>query len=155
MNFLWKKVPNPPPWGRWWAQNKSSRAARSGSFQRKIKTVDKDSHWLTWVLGWRRSFNNFIDSSHFFGSNWGQSYLVTLVTQQNCTKCLEILILFHNLHILASDQTSCFFFSEQLSLQKATLIVFWATSEQLFKKLGETFWNNLEQLVESPKCWLY
>ena len=61
---------------------------------------------------WRRSFNNFISSLLFFGFNWGQSCLATLVTPQNCTKCL---LLLYNLHILASDQKKVLFYEQPMS----------------------------------------
>ena len=68
-----------------------------------------------------------------------------LVTSQNCTTTIEVLLLLYNLHIFASDQikeernnnnnkkwlVATF---EQLSLQKATF-------EQLFEKLRATFWE--------------
>ena len=38
--FLVKKGANPPPWGRSWAQDKSSRAARSAAFR-------ENSEWWT------------------------------------------------------------------------------------------------------------
>ena len=46
---------------------------------------------LDWLecLGWRRSFNNFIGSLHFFGFNWLLSYLAKLITPQNCTRMLR------------------------------------------------------------------
>ena len=39
-----------------------------------------------------------------FGFYRGQSYLAKLVMAQNCTKCLEILLLLYDLHIFASEQ---------------------------------------------------
>ena len=54
-------------------------------------------------------------------------------------KCLEILLLLYNLHILASLQKTFLFFRatfEQLSLQNATFDYFF---EQFFEKLQETF----------------
>ena len=44
MNFLLKKEPNPPPWGRSWAQDKSSRLARSAVFRENSKWWCEDSH---------------------------------------------------------------------------------------------------------------
>ena len=46
---------------------------------------------LDWLecLGWRRSFNNFIGSIHFFGFYWWLSYLAKLITSQNCTIMLR------------------------------------------------------------------
>ena len=36
-----KKEPDPPPWGRSWAQDACSRAARSALFKRKLKMADE------------------------------------------------------------------------------------------------------------------
>ena len=73
----------------------------------------------------------------------GQSYLATLVTPQNCTKCLEILLLLYKLHILASDQKKFFVFFR--ATFEELLFVFWAT----FLRNTGNFLKNLEQLVES------
>ena len=43
MNFLWKKEPDPPPWGRSWAQDACTWAARSAVFKRKLKMEDEAS----------------------------------------------------------------------------------------------------------------
>ena len=55
----------------------------------------------------------------FFGFNWEQSYLATLFTPKIAQKCLEILLLLYDLHILASGPKKFF----------------------LFEKLRETFWK--------------
>ena len=111
--------------------------------------VDKDSHSTNLCLGWRRSFNIFIQLTTLFGFYLGQSYLTTLVTLQNCTKCLEILLLLYKLHILASNQKKFLFFFEQLlsnfRYKKQLLFVFWKT----FWEVTGNFLKNLEQLVES------
>ena len=67
-------------------------------------------------------------------------------------KCLEILLLLYNLHILASEQKTFLFFRatfEQLSLQKATFDCLLVTFEQLFEKLRETFWKILSNLSKA------
>ena len=92
--------------------------------------MDEDSHSTdlsasTLGCTWRRSFNNFIGSVGFY---WGQSYLATLVTPQNCTKCLEILLFLYNLHILASDQKNVLSFRATLSnsrYKKQLWMVLW------------------------------
>ena len=68
----------------------------------------------------------------FFRFNWGKSYLATLVKSQNCTKCLEILLLLYNLHILASD--------------RATFV-----TKSNFGQIKRNLLENLEQPVESPR----
>ena len=93
--------------------------------------------------GRRRSFNNFISSLHFFGFNWGQSYLATLVTPQNCTKMLTFVVQFAYFSIRPKKG---FVFTSN----------FWATFDGFLSNFWETFWEiagnlleNLEQLVES------
>ena len=59
----------------------------------------------------------------FFDFNWGQSYLATLVTPQNCRKMLRNLTIVIQFAYLASDHKMFLFFRatfEQLSSQKAT-----------------------------------
>ena len=51
--------------------------------------VDEDSHSTnSECLGWR-SHSTILLAHYNFCFNWGQSYLATLVTQQNCTKMLR------------------------------------------------------------------
>ena len=122
MNFLYKKEPNPPPWGRSWAQDKGSWAARSAIFRENSKWWTKIHTPLTWVSRRWRSFNNFIGSLHFL-VDWAQVVSQRWLRRKIAQKCLEILLLLCNLHILASDQKTFLFYRatfEQLSLQKAT-----------------------------------
>ena len=96
-----------PPSGRSWAQEKSSRAARSVVFRENSKWWTKILlilTQLTWLSRVKKVIEQFYWLITFFGLNWGQSYLATLVTPQNCTKMLRNFIFLHNLHILASDQ---------------------------------------------------
>jgi len=92
----------------------------------------------------------------FFGFDWGQRYLATLVTRQNCTKMLRNLTFVVQFAYFCTrsnkrrEQQNCYFFSvflEQLSLQKATFDLFWAT----FLEIASNFLGNLVQVVESPK----
>ena len=97
---------------RSWAQDKSSRPTRSAVFM-KIQNVDEDSHSTDLsasALGctWRRLLNNFIGSVGFY---WGQSYLTTLVTPQNCTKMLRNLTFFVQFAYFSIRPKKCFVFS--------------------------------------------
>ena len=80
------------------------------------------------------------DIQHFYwlirlsGFYLGQSYLATLVTPQNCTKCLEILLLLYKLHILASDQKKFFGFFR--ATFEELLFVFLSN---FFEKYGKLF----------------
>ena len=79
----------------------------------------------------------------------GQSYLATLVTPQNCTKCLEILLLLYKLHILASDQKKVFcFFSSN----------FWGTFvcflSNFFEKYGKLFEKSRAACGKPNHSWL-
>ena len=50
--------PDPSPWGRSWAQDGCSRAARSAVFKRKSKMANEA------CLRWRRSLNNSMECFH-------------------------------------------------------------------------------------------
>ena len=91
MNFLWKGHKSPPS-GRSWAQDKRSRAARSAVFRENSRWWTKillTLTQLTWVSREKKVIEQFYWLISFFGFNWGQSYLATLVTAQNCTKMLR------------------------------------------------------------------
>ena len=79
----------------------------------------------------------------FFGFNWGESYLATLVTRQNCT------IMLRNLRKLRKFLFPQATF-EQLSLQKATFDCFLSNFRATVWVVRGKFLENLEQLVESP-----
>ena len=121
-----KMEPNPPPWGRSWAQDKSSRAARPTAFRENSKRWTKINTRLICVSG-EEGQSTFL-LAHYTFFFLGQSYLAPLVTPQNCTKYLEILILLYKLHISASDQKKFFVFFKQLlsnfGYKKQLLIVF-------------------------------
>ena len=149
--------PHPPPWGWSWAQDKSSRAARSTAFREK-KMVDEDSHSTDLCLGWTRSFNIFIGSLHFF------FFRTKLFSNAGYAEKLHKIL--RNLNFVVQvayfsirpKKVFCFFRAtfEQLSLQKATfdcfLSNFWAT----FWEIRENFLKYCEQLVESPNhSWNY
>ena len=110
-------------------------------YWRKFKMVNTDSHSTDMSVSHDEGrIEQFYWLITFFGFNWGQSYLATLVTRQNCT------IMLRNLRKFLFPQATF----EQLSLQKATfdcfLSNFWAT---VWEVTGN-FLENLEQLVESP-----
>ena len=65
MNFLLKKGPNPPPWGRSWAPDRSSRA-RSGVFGENSKLWTKVLTWLTWVSRVKKVVKQFAFCIYFF-----------------------------------------------------------------------------------------
>ena len=67
----------------------------------------------------------------FFGFNWEQSYLATLFTPKIAQKCLEILLLLYNLHILASDPKKFLLFEKLRE-------TFWKISSNLWKALVMT-----------------
>ena len=89
--FLQKRsqiLPPPHPRGRSWEQDKSSQAARSGVFRENSKWWTKIHTPLTWVSRVKKVIQQFYWLITFFGFNWGQSHLATLVTLQNCAKML-------------------------------------------------------------------
>ena len=79
--FPAKKEPNPlpPPRGRSWEKNKSSRAPRWGVFRENSKWWTKIHTPLTWVSRVKKVIQQFYWLITFFGFNWGQSHLATLV----------------------------------------------------------------------------
>ena len=90
---------------------------------------------------WRRSFNNFISSLLFFGFNWGQSCLATLVAFSCLKIAQKCLLLLYNLHILASDQKKVLFYEQPMSNfsnKKQLLMLFWAPFGKLFGKSRAT-----------------
>ena len=116
------------PWGRSLAQDNSG----VGRF-----ILD----WLD-SLGWRRSFNDFIGSLHF-GLNCGQSYLERWLLRKIVQKCLEILLLFDNLHILASGQ-----------LFEELRETFWKISSNLWKTLTAE-WRIISSFRNRKSCVYY
>ena len=66
------------------------------------------------------SFNNCIGSLHFWVIIEDKVIQRRWLRLQIAKKCLEILLLLYNLHILASDQRKFLSRFEELSLQKAT-----------------------------------
>ena len=65
MNFLLKKGPNPPPWGRSWAPDRSSRA-RLAVFGENSKLWTKVLTWLTWVSRVKKVVQQFVFCTYFF-----------------------------------------------------------------------------------------
>ena len=159
MNFLWKGHKSPPS-GRSWAQDKRSRAARSAVFRENSKWWTKILlilTQLTWVSRVKKVIEQFYWLITFFGFNWGQSYLATLVTPQNYTKKLRNLP-FVVQFAYFSQTTKSFNFSKQhlssFRYKKHLLIVlffFSATFEHFFFwEIKGNFLENLGQLVENP-----
>ena len=144
--------PHPPPWGWSWAQDKSSRAARSTAFRENSKWWTKIHTRLICVI------------QHFY-------WLITLFFFRtklfsNAGYAEKLHKILRNLNFVVQVAyfsirpkiVFCFFRAtfEQLSLQKATfdcfLSNFWAT----FWEITENFLKYCEQLVESPNhSWNY
>ena len=145
MNFLWKRSQILAPWGRSWAQDEISRAARAAVCRENSKWWTKIHTRLTRVSRMERDIQPFFWFITFFG------FIEDKVIWQRRTiaqKCLEILLLLYNLNTLASDQKTFLFlrtFFDQLSIQKATfdcfLSNFLRNYEQLFGKSGTTGGN--------------
>ena len=144
--FPVKKEPNPPPWGRSWEQDKSSRAAWSVVFRENSKWWTKIHTRLTWVSWVKKVIQQFYWLITFFGFNWGQSYLATLVTPQNCTKILRNLTFVEQFPYFIIRPKKIFVFFEQLLSNfrhgKQLLIFFWSNflrnSGKLFGKSRAT-----------------
>ena len=142
--FPVQKEPNPPPWGRSLARDKSSRAVRQGG-QRKFKIVDEDSHstdlsvsgeeghstillahYVFWFQLRTKCFNNAGYAAKFH-KNAQKSYF-----------CSTICIFQHQ-----TQKRFCFLENllSNFRQKKQLLIVFCATFEQFFEKIRETFWK--------------
>ena len=72
----------------------------------------------------------------FFGSNWGQGYLATLVTLQNCKEKFRNLMLFYQTKL--TTRAAILFFGGGDN--------FWAA----FWEISGNLLGNLEQLAENP-----
>ena len=112
--------------------------------------VDKDSHSTDLTL--KKVIQQFCWLITLFGFNWGQTYLTTLVTLQNCTEMLRnhsLTFLVQFAYFSIRPKKFLFFQAtfEQVSSQKATFDCFLSN---VWKILGN-FLENLEQLVENPK----
>ena len=120
--------PNPPSWGRSWAQDKSNWAARSAVFREHSKWWTKIDTRLTCVSGEEGHINIFIGWLNILFFFFRTKLFSNAGYAANCTKCLEILLLLYKLHILESDQRKVFVLFraifKQLSLQKATFVCF-------------------------------
>ena len=116
-------------WGRSCVQDKSSRA-RTAVFRENSKWWTKIHTRLTRSASGEEVIEQFYWLITFFGFDWGQSFLATLVTQQNCTK------MFRNPTFVVQFA--------RIRPQK----FFRATFEQFFEKFRETFWKNSSKLYQ-------
>ena len=126
------QIPPPPPWGRSWVQDKSSQAARTAVF-RASKWWTKIHTRLTRSASGEEVIQQFYWLITIFCFNWGQSYLATLVTQQNCTKMLR-------------NPT---FVVQFAHIRPKKFLFFRATFEQFFEKFRETFWKISSNLYQN------
>ena len=114
---------------------------------------EEDIHTqLTWVFEVKNFYKISINccmifTRTLFGFDWGQSYLATLVTPQNCIKMLRgtFFAYFCIKSNEGREQQKNFCFFEQFLLQKQLLTIL-----TTFLKIAGNFLRNLEQLVESP-----
>ena len=125
------------------AKSSPSRADRSAVFRENSKWWTKIHTRLTWVSRVKKIIQKFYWLITFFGFNWGQICLATLVKPQNCTKMLRTLTFVVQFAYFSIRPKQFLFFRatfEQLLLiQKATFDCFWATFKQLFEELRKRF----------------
>ena len=128
-----------PPWGR--SRRKIKVAGLLG--QRFLET--ENSKWwtlwwtkihtrLTWVSRVKKVIQQFYWLITFFGFNWGQSYLATLVTPQNCTKMLRNLTFVLQFAYFSITPKKVFVSSSNFWATFVTKSNFWLFFEQLFEK---------------------
>ena len=152
--------PNPPFWGRSWAQNESSRAARSAVFRENSKLWTKIHTRLTCVSG-EEGHSTFLLAHYTF---W---FLFRIKLFSNPCYAAKLYKMLRNLTFNVqiayfSIRPKTVFFSSNFCHKKQLLIDFWATFEQLFGKLRETFWKisiNLRKAITthetiSESCYL-
>ena len=137
-----------PTSGRSWAQDKRSRAARSAVFRENSKWWTKILlilTQLTWVSRVKKVIEQFYWLITFFGFNWGQSYLATLVTPQNCTKMLRNLPFVVQFAYFSTIPQKVLIFPSNISAAFVIKSIFWLF---FFWEIKGNF--NHEQLVENP-----
>ena len=148
-----------PTWGRSWAQDKRSRAARSAVFRENSKWWTKillTLTQLTWVSRVKKVIEQFYWLITFFGFNWGQSYLATLVTPQNCTKMLRNLSFVVEFAYFSTRPQKVLIFPSNIWAAFVIKTIFWlfffsATFEHFFfRDIKGNFLENLGQLLENP-----
>ena len=149
MNFLWKGHKSPPS-GISWAQDKRSRAARSAVFRENLKWWTKILlilTQLTWVSRVKKVIEQFYWLITFFGCYWGQSYLATLVTPQNCTNMLRNLPFVVQFAYFSTRPQKVLIFPSNIWAAFVIKSIFWLFFFQqllcifFFEKLKETFWK--------------
>ena len=146
-----------PTSGRSWAQDKRSRAARSAVFRENSKWWTKILlilTQLTWVSRVKKVIEQFYWLITFFGFNWGQSYLATLVTPQNCTKMLRNLPFVVEFAYFSTRPQKVLIFPSNIwaaFVIKTIFVFFPATFEHFFfRDIKGNFLENLGQLLENP-----
>ena len=132
--FPVKKEPNPPPWGRSWAQNKSSQAARSADFR-------ENSEWWTKIhpptdlsVSGEECHSTIYWLITFFCFNWGQNYLGT---PQNCRKMRRNLTLVVQFAYFSIRSSSIEQLLSNFRYKKQLFIVFWATFWEITGNVSE------------------
>ena len=145
MNFLLKKRESQilAPWGRSWAQDESSRTARSAVVRENSKWWTKIHTRLTWVSRVKKVIQQFYWLITFFGFNWVQSYLATLVTLQNCTEMLRNLTFVVQFAYFSTWLKKVLLFLNNFWATFVTKCNFWLFFEQLFGKSRATLWQAL------------
>ena len=141
--FPAKKEPNPPHWGRSW----SSRAAWSAVFRENSKWWTKIHTRLTQVSRVKKVIQQFYWLNSFFGFYWWLSYLVKLITSQNCTIMLRNLTFVVQFSYFSIRPKKVFFFARNCWATFVTTFDFFLAT---FWEIPGNVWKNLEQLVESP-----
>ena len=109
--------------------------------------VDEDSHSTDLNVS-GEGHSKILLAHYILGFNWGQSYLATLVTPENCTKMLRNLTFVVQFAYFSIRQREVLLFRAtfgQLPLQKVTF------DQRFDEPPTGNFLGTLEQLVESLK----
>ena len=141
-------------------EDKRSRAARSAVFRENSKWWTKiplTLTQLTWVSRVKKVIEQFYWLITFFGFNWGQSYLATLVTPQNCTKMLRNLPFVVEFAYFSTKPQKVLIFPSNIWAAFVIKTIFWLFfffsnfwAFFFFRDIKGNFLENLGQLLENP-----
>ena len=134
--------PNPPSWGRSWAQDKSSRAARSAVFRENSKWWTKIHTRLTCVSG-EEGHSTFLLAHYTFWFLFRTKLFSNPCYAAKLHKMLRNLTFVVQIAYFSIRPKNVFFF-EQLLSQKATFDWFLSNSSATFWEITRNFLKNLD-----------
>ena len=133
----------PPPPPHLFAQDKSSRAARSAVFGEKSKWWTKIHTRLTWVSRVKKAIQQFYWLITFFGFIEDKAILQRRLRCKIAQKCLAISIcgVQFLVHILASDQKKVLFFRATFDTKSNFWFIFFSNFWATFWEITSNVWK--------------